>query len=180
MTSAQASPRPSVVPAPGRYRIDPARSTVTIRTRHLFGLAAVRATISLRDGDIQVAVPPRESIVRAVFAVSTFRSGNPARDAAVLSRRLLAAEAHPSLSFTSTRLAEEQGGWTLGGELTVRAVSGPVQARVSAIETDGTTLRASARADIDRYDFGVTAYRGLAARRLTVTLAITAVREAGA
>ena len=115
-----------------------------------------------------VTEPPEASTVQARFAVSTFESGNGARDAAVLSPRLLDAEAHPSLSFTSTGLVSEQGRWSLRGELEVRGVTRLVEARISALAAERrATLRASAQAGIDRYDFGITTYRGLAARRLT-------------
>jgi polyisoprenoid-binding protein YceI len=177
MTSAQISSQPLDVPDPGRYRIDQERSTVTIRTRHLFGLGAVRATLALRDGRIQVTAPPETSTVQARFAASTFESGNSARDAAVLSRQLLDAETYPSLSFTSTELVQEHGQWSLRGELEVRGVTRLVEARITAVAADGTTLRASAQVSIDRYDFGITTYRGLAARSLTVDLAITAYLE---
>jgi polyisoprenoid-binding protein YceI len=165
------------VPRPGRYRISPEDSAVTIRTRHLFGLGAVRATLALRDGRVLVSERPEASTAAARFAVPTFASGNQARDAAVLSPRLLGAEAYPSLSFTSTELVSEQGQWSLRGELEVRGVTRLVAARIRALESDGTTLRVNARVSIDRYDFGITAYRGLAARRLTVDLAVTAYRE---
>jgi len=165
------------IPKPGRYRISPAHSTVTIRTRHFFGLGAVRATLALRDGRIVVAEPPEASAVQASFATSTFQSGNEARDAAVLSPKLLGAEAYPSLSFTSTELVCEQGRWSLRGELEVRGVTRLVEARISALDTDGATIRASAQASVDRFDFGITSYRGLAARGLTVSLAVTAHRE---
>jgi polyisoprenoid-binding protein YceI len=177
MTQAEVTSRKLDVPKPGRYRISPAHSTVTIRTRHLFGLGAVRATLALRDGRILVAGKPEASAVQARIATSTFQSGNEARDAAVLSPKLLDAEAYPSLSFTSTELVSQQGQWSLRGELEVRGVTRLVEARISAVETDGATLRASARASVDRYDFGITAYRGLAARGLTVDFAITAHRE---
>ena len=137
----------------------------------------MRATLALRDGRIVVAGPPESSAVQARFATSTFQSGSGPRDAAVLSPRLLDAEAYPSLSFTSTELASEQGQWSLRGELEVRGVTRLVEARISAVAADGATLRASAQASIDRYDFGITTYRGLAARRLTVDLAVTAYRE---
>jgi polyisoprenoid-binding protein YceI len=178
------------VPPPGRYRIDPEQSTVTIRTRHLFGLGPVRATLALRDGLIQVTAPPGASTVQASFAASTFQSRNPARDAAVLSPRLLDAEAYSSLSFTSTELVQvrgqvkgraedrEEGQWWLRGELEVRGVTRLVEVRVIAVEGGSTTLRASAQVSIDRYDFGITAYRGLAARGLTVDLGIIAHRAA--
>lgn len=92
----------------------------------------VRATLTLRDGLIQVAAPPDESAVTARFAASTFRSGNQARDAAVLSPRLLDAEAYPSLVFTSTDLTEAHGQWSLRGELEVRGVAHMVEVRLGA------------------------------------------------
>lgn len=179
MTAAELSSQRIDIPQPGRYRISPAHSTVTIRTRHLFGLGPVRALIALRDGRIVVTDPPEASTVQARFAVPTFRSGNETRDAAVLSPRLLHAEAYPSLSFTSTQLIQEQGQWSLRGELEVRGVTRLVEARITtlAVEDAGTTLIASADAGIDRYDFGITTYRGLAARRLTVDLGLIAHRE---
>lgn len=177
MTSQEATQQFNV-PSPGRYRIDAEHSTVTIRTRHLFGLGPVRATLSLREGRIQVAVPPEASTVQARFAASTFQSGNPTRDAAVLSARLLNAEAYPALTFTSTELLQAQGQWVLRGELEVRGVARLVEVLLRTVSEDNGTLRAAAQVAVDRYDFGITDYRGLAARRLTVELSVIAYREA--
>ena len=178
MTPAEVTSNQLDVPKPGRYTISPAHSTVTIRTRHLFGLGAVRATLALRDGHILVPRQPEASHVQARFAVPSFASGNEARDAAVLSPKLLDAESYPSLSFISTELVNEHGQWSLHGELEVRGVTRQVEARIDALVSDGATLRANAQVNIDRYDFGITAYRGLAARTLTVELGIIAYREA--
>jgi polyisoprenoid-binding protein YceI len=191
MTESSISRPPVAVPPPppGRYAINPERSTVTFTTRHLFGLAPVRGTLALRDGQVDVAETPGDSAVQARVAVSTFRTGNDARDATVLSPRLLDAEAHPSLTFTSTGLSGLPGGpagprddshWVLRGELAVRGVSRPVEAQVSALalDEDGSALRASARLRVDRYAFGVTGYRGLAARWLTVDIDLYAERKA--
>ncbi len=177
MTSAELTSQRIDVPPPGRYRISPAQSAVAVRTRHLFGLGPVRATIALRDGLIVVTSPPRASTAAARFAVPTFQSGNGARDAAVLSPRLLDAEAHPTMSFTSTGLTEEQGRWVLRGDLAVRGVSRPAAVAITALAADGATLRVTARARVDRYDFGITAYRGLAARALSIEFTVIAHRE---
>ena len=179
MTTADVSSQRIDIPQPGRYRISQEGSTVTIRTRHFFGLGAVRATLALRDGRILVSEPPAASTVQARFSASSFQSGNAARDAAVLSPKLLDAEAFPGLSFTSTDLLQVQGQWSLRGELEVRGVTRLVEARITALAVHdaGTTLSASAHAGIDRYDFGITTYRGLAARRLTINLDIVAHRE---
>jgi polyisoprenoid-binding protein YceI len=177
MTTADVSSQRIDIPRPGRYRISSEQSTVTIRTRHFFGLGAVRATLDLRDGRILVTEPPAASTVQARFSASSFESGNGARDAAVLSPRLLDAAACPTLSFTSTQLVNEQGQWSLRGELEVRGVTRLVEARITALRAEAAAIRASARAGIDRYDFGITTYRGLAARRLTIDLDITARME---
>jgi len=178
MNQAEAISKQLDVPRPGRYQISPALSTVTIRTRHLFGLGPVRATLALRDGRIVVTDPPEASIVQARFAVPTFESGNGTRDAAVLSPRLLDAEANPTISFISTDLVNEQGNWSLRGELEVRGAIQQAEVRIGALTVDdaGATIRANAEVTIDRYAFGITAYRGLAGRRLTVALSITANR----
>jgi len=177
MSQTELDSQPLDIPSPGRYAISPEHSTAVIRTRHLFGLGAVRASLDLRDGRVLVTDPPESSAVHAHFAVPTFQSGNGARDAAVLSPRLLHAEAFPTMSFTSTELASQHDQWWLRGELEVRGVSRPVEARVTGLHADGATFRASAQVVIDRYDFGITAYRGLAARRLTVDVTVVAERE---
>jgi polyisoprenoid-binding protein YceI len=179
-------------PSAGRYRINPEHSTVTFATRHLFGLAPVRGTLALRDGTIGVADPVAGSTVQARVAASTFQSGNPVRDAAVLSSRLLNAGTYPALTFTSTDLLRDSGGesvgepagesgpWLLRGELEVRGVTRLVEARIDGVTVDpgGASFRASARISVDRYAFGITGFRGLAARRLTIDLSIVAERAA--
>jgi polyisoprenoid-binding protein YceI len=182
MTESQIPSRQAAVPPAGRYRINQAHSAVTFTTRHLFGLAPVRGTLAFRDGTIDVAEPVTGSAVSAQVAAASFRTGNAQRDATVLSSSLLDAEAHPSLTFTSTALVreDEQDGedqWRLRGELTVRGVTRPVQARVlTCTPASAAAFQLSAELLVDRYDFGITAYRGLAARRLTVRLDIRAER----
>jgi polyisoprenoid-binding protein YceI len=139
--------------------------------------------MALRDGLVEVAERPGQSRVTAQVAVSTFRTGNEQRDVTVLSPRLLDAQAYPAIAFASTGLAQApdgDGNWTLAGELTVRGAARPAEAVVTAVTvTDGgAVLRASARLRVDRYAFGVTGYRGLAARWLTVDVDLHAERAA--
>jgi polyisoprenoid-binding protein YceI len=183
MTESSLDRRPLAAPAAGRYRIDPDRSAVSFATRHLFGLAPVHGTFALRDGIIDIARPLEASRVEARVAVSSFRTGNPARDAAVLSARLLEAAAYPTIAFTGTALTEEQAltegdrQWRVRGDLEVRGVSRPLEAAIGAVSADGPVLTAAARLTVDRYAFGITGYRGLAARRLVVDLRLVAVKD---
>jgi polyisoprenoid-binding protein YceI len=95
------------------------------------------------------------------------------RDAQVRSARLLAADAHPVLAFSSKGL----DGQVLAGTLTVREVTRPVSvlAEVTDVSPGWFTARATVR--IDRYDFGVTGRRGLAGRYLDVTVEVRCVRS---
>lgn len=183
MTESSLERRPLAVPATGRYRIDPGRSAVSFTTRHLFGLAPVRGTFALREGIIEVARPLEASRVEARVAASSFRTGNPARDAAVRSPRLLDAATYPTIAFTATALAEggapagADGQWRVRGELEVRGVTRPVEASIGAVAADGPVLTAAARLTVDRYAFGLTGYRGLAAQRLVIDVRLVAVKD---
>jgi polyisoprenoid-binding protein YceI len=177
MTQSPVSSPEIMHPPAGRYQIDPAHSTVTFTTRHLFGLGGVHGTLALRDGRIYVADPVTESVVQARVAAASFHSGSEIRDVAVLSSRLLDAEAYPTLAFISTELVAAGTDWLLRGELEVRGTARLVEARLVTVSADGTVLRATAQLTVDRYEFGLTAYRGLAARRLAVDLDILAVKE---
>ncbi len=161
------------IPPLGRYRIDPAGSSVTFRTRHLFGLAPVRGRFAFRTGTVDVAEPLTGSRIYAEIESASFHTGNPPRDAQVRSARFLAADEHPVLAFSSTGL----DGQVLAGTLTVRGVSRPVHvlAEITDVSPGSFTARATVR--IDRYDFGVTASRGLAGRYLDITMEVQCVRS---
>jgi polyisoprenoid-binding protein YceI len=164
--AAQATPRP------GRYEIDTSCSAVTFRTRHLFGLAPVRGSFAIRAATIDVAEPVTDSSIHAEIDTASFRTGNGQRDVTVHSARLLDAVRYPVITFIS----EGTGGPALPGMLTVRGVTRPVILSVeqSAVTPTSFTVRATTR--IDRAEFGVTAYRGLAGRYLDMTAEVRCVR----
>ncbi len=90
------------ISALGLYRIDPATSSITFKTRHLFGLGRVCGSFELHDGEIHVAGPVSGSWAEARVSTASFRTGNSARDSSVLSSRLLDAYGHPFITFTAT------------------------------------------------------------------------------
>jgi polyisoprenoid-binding protein YceI len=163
-----------VVPASGTYRMDAQACAVTFATRHLFGLGAVHGGFAVREGRIDVAEPAFGSSVRVVISAGSFDTGNAMRDNAV--RSLLAVDDHPDIVFMSSRLAIEDGRWTLHGLLSVLGVARPVAVRVDGASTTGDRLRLRASSRIDRYEFGVTKARGVAARHLELRLDVVADR----
>jgi len=163
---------PATTPQLGRYEIDTSCSTVTFRTRHLFGLAPVRGTFAIQTGTIDIAEPLTDSGIRAEIDTASFHTGNGQRDSSVRSARFLDADQYPVMTFIS----ERTNGSTLTGTLTVRDVTRPVSLSVEwpVFSPGSFTVRATTR--IDRTDFGVTAARGLAGRYLDLSLEIQCVR----
>jgi polyisoprenoid-binding protein YceI len=158
---------------PGRYDIDPSRSVVTFRTRHMFGLAPVRGTFAIRAGTVDVAEPLPDSAVYAEIDAASFRTGNRARDASVQSARFLDAARHPVMTFCSERIDDGE----LTGTLTVRGETRPVSLAVELADVSPRLFTARATTRIDRTEFGVTASRGLAGRYLDLSLEVRCVRR---
>jgi polyisoprenoid-binding protein YceI len=178
-------------PRPGRYAVDPARSSLSFRTRHLFGLLPVRGTFAVRGGTVEVAEPFTASRVRAEVDADSFRTGNSGRDTAVRSARFLDTGRHPLITFTaenvgtaaltsplnaeSTR-SDGARPATVDGTLTACGVTQPLTLAIGHAEVLADAFTVRARTRIDRTAFGVTASRGLAGRHLDVTLEIRCVR----
>ena len=160
-------------PQVGRYEIDTKRSTVTFRTRHLFGLAPVRGRFAIAAGTVDVTEPPTDSRVRAEIETGSFRTRNPLRNAAVKSPRFLDADRHPLMIFENERCQ----GNVITGTLTVQGVKRPVTLSVETLAVAPGSFTARATTRIDRTEFGVTASRGLAGRYLDLVLDVRCVRR---
>jgi polyisoprenoid-binding protein YceI len=167
------SPGTQAVPEPGRYAIDTSCSAVTFRTRHLFGLAPVRGSFAVRAGTIHVTEPLAFSSIHAEIDPASFRTGNGQRDSNVRSARLLDVDRYPVITFRSEGL----DGLALRGALTVRNVTMPVGLSIEQSAVTPRSFNVNASTRIDRTEFGVTGYRGLAARYLDMTVEVRCVRS---
>jgi polyisoprenoid-binding protein YceI len=167
------------IPATGTYQIDTAGSSVSFTTRHMFGLGAVKGTFGVLSGEVTIANPVTASTARAVIDAASFSGGHPQRDKDVKSANFLHVQEHPHITFESSELVRDGDGWVLRGQLTVRGHSAPVDLALAVTESrgsrDGLTLRATTR--IDRYAFGLTKKKGLAARYLDLEIAAQASRS---
>jgi polyisoprenoid-binding protein YceI len=174
MTSTSIATQRAAVPATGRYRLDPARSSVTFRTRHLFGLGAVSGTMAVTSGEITIDPAVPQATVTAIVSAASFHTGSRLRDRDVRSAKFLDTGRYPHITFRAGILSHDQGRWALSGELTVRQVRRPVTLAIESVAPAGAGFRARAAACIDRYAFDVTAAKGMAARYLDIDLAVTA------
>ena len=167
-------------PPVGRYRVDRRASTITFKSRHLFGLAPVHGTIAIRDGLVDIADPLTGSSVQVEIDTTSFDTGSGQRDRDVRSSRFLDAERYPSMTFTSERLDRSEGRRTLAGTLMVRDVARPVSLAIerSTVPPEApTSFVVWATTRIDRTDFGLTAARGLVGRHLDISLRVQGVRR---
>jgi polyisoprenoid-binding protein YceI len=66
-------------PPSGQYAIDPAGSSVTFVTRHMFGLAPVRGTFAVTSGVLTIAEPAEGSRAEVEVSAASFDQERPAR-----------------------------------------------------------------------------------------------------
>ena len=52
------STRPTTIPAPGTFRLDPARTTIRVDGKGMFGLIPVHGTMRLVSGEVTIATIP--------------------------------------------------------------------------------------------------------------------------
>jgi polyisoprenoid-binding protein YceI len=157
----------------GRYDIDTTASTITFRTRHLFGLAPVRGSFDVHSGTVDICDPTAESRVHVQVDATSFRTRNRQRDANVRSARFLDTDRFPSITFVGDRL----DGQRLTGQLTVRDVTVPVTLTIERTSYDAGLITARAKTRIDRTEFGITAQRGMAGRYLDLVIDVRCTRR---
>jgi polyisoprenoid-binding protein YceI len=163
-------------PPAGRYALDPARTSVSFVTRHMFGLARVRGTLSVTGGYLTIADPAENSTVEAEADAASFSTRNVIRDPQVRSAMFLDVRRHPAVTFRSTAIRRSGDRWTVSGVLTVRGRTAPLDLTVTGAAMEGTAVVFRASGAIDRYAHGITMMRGMAARHLTIEITAYATR----
>jgi polyisoprenoid-binding protein YceI len=177
---------------PGDYDLDPQRSAVRFRTRHMFGLGPVRGTFAIRSGALRAADPLAASTVYAEIDAASFSTGNSQRDRAVRSPRYLNAARYPVITFAAHDAVPPDPvlpdtvpndprpvAGDVRGTLTVRGVERPVTLAVSSAEQTGAEVAVTATMHVDRFEFGLTAQRGMTGRHLEFELSATFVARTG-
>jgi polyisoprenoid-binding protein YceI len=144
---------------PGRWTLDPAHSSVGFTIRHL-GVSKVRGHFRRFDVDVAVGETAGATTVAATIDVASLDTGNPDRDAHVLSPDIVDVTRRPTLAFRSTGVEGAGRDWRLDGELTIGEVTRPVRLDVElgGVETfvDGRRHAGfEARGEIRRSDFGI-------------------------
>ncbi|WP_442935301.1 YceI family protein [Micromonospora sp. CPCC 206061] len=177
------------IPAPGVYLLDPAHKRVGFLARHMM-VSPVRGEFTAATAWIAVADDPLASSVTATIETASIDTGNAERDAHLSSADFLDVAAYPTLEYRSTGIKRHEtedpiffwarlkahrqglrtggdpspqrapGRFVLAGELTVKAVTRPVDLHVefggARRDPYGQEIFGfSATAEINREDYGL-------------------------
>jgi polyisoprenoid-binding protein YceI len=177
------------LPAVGTYDLDPGHSHVGFAVRHVM-VAKTRGRFGSLRGTVIVGDDPADSAVEVEIDTASVDTGDETRDAHLRSPDFFDVEQYPTMTYRSTGVRPgADGHWLIEGELTVHGVTRPVPLDVvfegGAADPWGNTRAGfSARAEVDREDFGLTYNQVLESggvlvgKKATIEIEAEAVRRA--
>jgi polyisoprenoid-binding protein YceI len=143
------------------YQIDPKHSAVHFQVRHMT-IAFVKGEFGNVTGTVDFdPAKPEDSKLDVSIDVNSLYTRDAARDGHIKTPDIMNAEAHPAITFKSSKVAKAGSGYKVDGDLTLRGVTKPVTLDVSTVSdevTDPWSLKrrgVTARAMIKRGDFGM-------------------------
>lgn len=149
------------LPGPGRWKIDPAHSSILATARHL-GISSIHGRFNEFSGQVLVGDPVEKSQVEVSIVASSVDTANSTRDEHLRAADFLDVTNYPEIAFRSTGLTRRGADrWDMDGELTLCGVTRSVRldVRFAGVGPDpwgGTRASASATTQLRREDFAMT------------------------
>jgi polyisoprenoid-binding protein YceI len=144
----------------GTWQLDTVHSDVSFSVRHMM-VSKVRGNFTDFAGTIVTADEPTDSSVTASIKLESIDTRNEQRDDHIRSADFFDVAEYPTMTYRSSSLvANDDGTWTLDGELSLHGVtkSVPLHLEVNGFTADpygGQRAGFSATAEINRRDFGI-------------------------
>ncbi|HEX6932813.1 MAG TPA: YceI family protein [Streptosporangiaceae bacterium] len=143
----------------GTWAIDPVHSEVGFSVRHMM-VSKVRGRFTKFGGELVTTEDLLSSSVTAEIDLSSIDTGAEQRDAHLRSPDFFDTENHPLMTYRSTGIRQDGDDYIVDGELALKGVtrSVPLKLEVNGFGPDaygGTRAGFTARAEINRQDFGV-------------------------
>jgi polyisoprenoid-binding protein YceI len=144
----------------GTWAVDTVHSDVAYSVKHL-GIAKSRGNFTAFDGQIVTADNILDSTVTVEIDAASVTSGNGQRDDHLKTADFFDVANHPTITFRSTGIRENNGDYIIDGELTWRGATVPVSldAEFNGIspnpQNSVNTIGVSAVTTVNRRDFGV-------------------------
>ncbi|HEX5587559.1 MAG TPA: YceI family protein [Acidimicrobiia bacterium] len=149
------------LPPVGTYALDESHTHIGFTARHLV-VSKTRGRFSSFRGTLAIAEDPLASSVEVEIDIASVDSRDEKRDGHLLSPDFFDVEHYPTMTYRSTGVRHgDKGRFVVDGELTVRDVTRPVELVVEfdGAVTDpwgGTRAGFTAKAEVNREDFGLT------------------------
>jgi polyisoprenoid-binding protein YceI len=158
MTETNPTPTPpaSLATAVGQWQLDPAGTTIELRTKAMWGLAKVKGRFRAAEGS---GVVGEDGTVSGtlVFDAKSIDTKNKRRDSHLRSDDFFEVERYPTFTYTATgAVPADEGGFKVTGSLTIRDQSRPLELLVTASQPDPSRAILTAAAEIDRRQWGMT------------------------
>ena len=149
-----------VLPAAGRWDIDPGHTDLAFVGRH-FMVTKVRGRFTDVTGTISVADEINDSSVEVTINMASVESGSEARDEHIKSAELFDVVTFPTATFCSRTVDWRGTGGTVHGDLTIHGVTHQVPLAVTFegyVRDPWGADRGifSARTKVNREDYGIT------------------------
>jgi len=173
------------VPAAGAYALDASHSEVGFAVRHLM-VSKVRGRFSDVAGTIEIGENPYESSVSVTIGTASIDTRDEQRDGHLRSGDFFDAEAWPTMTYQSRSVRDAgKGRYVVEGDLTIKGVTRPVPLELTfeggaADPWGGLRIGFSAKAEIDREDFGLSWNQALETGGVVVGKKVTIEIEAEA
>ena len=173
------------VPNAGTYGLDASHSEVGFSVRHLM-VSKVKGRFSDVSGTITIAEDPLASSVEVTIGTASIDTRDEQRDAHLRSPDFFDVEQYPSMTYRSTKVSPAgKGRWLVEGDLSLHGVTRNVPLEVSfeGGATDpwgGIRAGFSARAELNREDFGLAWNQALETGGVVVGKKVTIEIEAEA
>jgi polyisoprenoid-binding protein YceI len=154
----QVRPDTTALAGPSRWTLDPARSSVTLRHKTMWGLVTVRGTFGDLAGQAEVAADG-SARGRLEIGAASLDTGNAKRDKHLRSADFFNADAHPHIVavLQQADLAGRTGDQvTVTGQLTAAGITRPLTFSATLAEVTEAAVTVRAEAEIDRAQFGMT------------------------
>ncbi|ULE33491.1 YceI family protein [Mycobacterium sp. IDR2000157661] len=139
----------------GTWTVDADRSTITVKSKSMWGLVPVKGKFTEFSGDGQLAAPQTVS-GRLEIKAASLRTGIRKRDEHLHSADFFAADKFPDIVVVVSSADVVDGdSLDLHAQLTVKGTTKPLSLRTKVTAVGDGGMRLETRATVNRQDFGV-------------------------
>lgn len=151
----EATPTPAH-PQPGRWLVDPSKSTIGFRTKNFIGMR-VEGRFTDFDGTVEVGEEPRDSSIRVSIPVRGIDTRSKMRDRDLLKKSVFYADQWPEIRFESAGIRPgDDGRFAITGTLRVRDQSKTVEVAAAEADSGPGEHHYTATSRLNPRDYGIT------------------------